>query len=498
MSCYDIKKREIGIMRYFLLLCLLFAMPVFADESTLPQAPAPIQAASAITPSDPLRYTNGPVDLKIALELGIQGVTGTHAFWGLAQTFSPASNYPERHYWMESYIKPGLTVSYKTSNAFTAYGGVALLGSGTLGEDYFAQKNDGRVLLENAYLGLRWKDASGNFSVDVSGGQQPYVLGNRLLISDGAGNGFERGCLTLGPRTAWAMTGIGRFSWKQISLEGFYLDPNELESSDSHTELVGANLKWEPVPSQYAGVAFIKAVTSQAPYPKAPVAIINNGRDGLEVYDVYWNYAPMQGTMAGFSFMGEAVLERNSRINMEAWAAAADIGYRFLALPFAPRLSYSPRYFSGDDPGTPGKLERFDSLFGHTTPDMWSSGSSGSFGFLNSNLFVHRFRLDLVLSPQDFMNLNYWYVEAAKTNSPIQFGQGARLSIVNGSPVVISGVPSRELSHDVYFEYTHMFNSHVFLTAGVGGSFPGKGLRDVIYTGAHDWWGGLINIIVKY
>ena len=96
------------------------------------------------------------------------------------------------------------------------------------------------------------------------------------------------------------------------------------------------------------------------------------------------------------------------------------------------------------------------------------------------------------------MNLNYWYVEAAKTNSPIQFGQGARLSIVNGSPVLISGVPDRKLSQDVYFEYTHMFNSHVFLTAGVGGSFPGKGLRDVITTGSHDWWGGLINLIVKY
>ena len=40
----------------------------------------------------------------------------------------------------------------------------------------------------------------------------------------------------------------------------------------------------------------------------------------------------------------------------------AEIGYRFFKLPFVPRLSYSPRYFSGDDPGTTGTLERFDPL----------------------------------------------------------------------------------------------------------------------------------------
>ena len=63
---------------------------------------------------------------------------------------------------------------------------------------------------------------------------------------------------------------------------------------------------------------------------------------------------------------------------------------------------------------------------------------------------------------------------------------------------VATGVPKAESSHDVYLEYTHMFSQHVFVTAGVAASFPGQGLRDVITTGAHDWWGGLINVTVKF
>ncbi|MCU0784986.1 MAG: alginate export family protein [Verrucomicrobia bacterium] len=478
------------------LLAAIAGLFAAADSNIAAEATATVDVPAS--PKNPLHYSNGPVDLKFSIEASAQGSVGRHAFWGLAQTFAPAAGYPTEHYWLESCVKPGLTVNYHVSDQFTLYGGAAIIGSSTLGKDVFEQENEGKVLPENAYLGIRWQDASGDFKVDLSGGQQSYVLGNQFLIAVGAGNGFERGAVTTFPYRAWEMAGIARATWRQLTLEGFYLDPNELESNDLHNRLAGVNLKWEPRPGQFAGLAFVKVLESEYPYPQAPVTVIPNGRDGLEAFDGYWKWAPTEGALAGFSFLGEVVLQRNERINMEAWGGGVEIGYRFFKLPFVPRLSYSPRYFSGDDPGTSGRLERFDPLFYLPSPDTWSSGGNSSLGLLNANIIAHRVRLELTMSQRDFLNLNYWYVQAAEANSPLQFGQAARVEVSGGAPVLVSGVPDRELSHEFYVEYIHMFSQHVFLTAGIAGSFPGQGLRDIITTGAHDWWGGLINLTLKF
>ena len=472
---------------------LLFAA---AYSSLAAEATAP--AAVPAAPENPLHYTNGPVDLRFSIDASAQAVAGTHAFWGLAQTLSPDADYPTEHYWLESYAKLALDVAYKVADPFTLYGGAAVIGSSTLGKDYFEEENQGKVLPERAYLGIRWQDASGDFRADLSGGQQAYILGNQLLLAVGAGNGFERGCLTTFPYRAWEMTGLGRVTWRHLTFEGLYLDPNELESNDLHNKLAGVNLKWEPQPGQFAGLAFIKVLASEYPYAQAPVTIIPNGRDGLEVYDAYWKWAPTKGPLAGLSFLGEAALERNDRVNLEAYGGGVEIGYRFAKVPLQPRLSYSPRYFSGDDPGTADTVETFDPLFYMASPDTWASGGSSSLAFFNANIIAQRVRLELMLSQRDFLNLNYWYVQAAEKNSPLQFGQAARLEVSGGTPVLVSGVPDRELSNECYVEYVHMFSQHVFLTAGVAGSFPGQGIRELIPSGANDWWGGLINLTVRF
>lgn len=461
-------------------------------------APTAATVATPPPPRNPLHYSNGPVDLRFSAEASTQGVVGFNAFWGLAQTFSPDADYPTEHAWLESYAKFGLAASYQISPPFTLYGGAAIIGSSTWGKDYFEQKNDAEVLPENAYLGLRWQDATGDWRLDVSGGQQPYVLGNQLLLAVGAGNGFERGCLTTFPYRSWEMTGIGRASWKSLSLEGLYLDPNELESNDLHNRLAGVNLKWEPRPGQYAGVAYLKVLESEYPYAQAPATILPGGREGLQAYDAYWKWAPTEGPLAGFSFLGEAVLERNDRVNLEAFGGGVEFGYRFATLPFLPRLSYSPRYFSGDDPGTRDTLESFDPLFYMASPETWASGGSGSFAFYNANIIAQRLRLELMLSPKDLFNVTYWYLQAAEKNSPIQYGQAARLDLSGGAPVLISGVPERELSQDVYVDYVHLFSQNVFLTVGMAGSFPGQGVRELVPSGATRWWGGLINLTLRF
>lgn len=437
-----------------------------------------------------------PFDFSI--EGSIQGSWGSHAFWGLAQTFSPASNYPTDHQWLESYVKPGFTFATDPIGSITWFGGAAVVASGTAGTDVFEAGDVATVLPEEAYLGVRFEDPGSPFGLEFSAGQQRYTIGNEFLISVGAGNGFERGSVTLFPYRAWEMAALGKLTWNDFSLEGFFLDPNELESANSHNQLAGLNLKWEPAEGQNVGFAYVRAVESEYPYPVAPIGLIPNGREGLDAYDAYWKFAPVEGPLAGFSLLGEIVVERNESINLESWGGGLEAGYRWSDLPFAPRLSYSPRYFSGDDPATVGTNERFDPLYYMASPDTWSSGGNGSLALLNSNLVAQRVRLELALSDRDFLNLNYWYVQAAETFSPIQFGQAARPVSAGGSPVIVSGVPDDELAHEIYLEYVRMMSPNLYLTVGVAGSFPGEGIRRVATAGSHDWWGGLLNVTFRY
>lgn len=436
-----------------------------------------------------------PSPLSFTLDGSLQLTHERNSFWGLGQQFAPTADYPRSQTWLEVFVKPGLKAQASLAGGLTGYGGASLLASGTLDEDVFQVKNTGRLLVEDAYLGLRGQ--AGGWNWDVSAGAQPFKLGHGFLLAAGAGNGFERGGAILAPRRAWGMTGIGRISSGPFMAEAFHLNPNELEFGDTGTRLWGLHGQWSPGEEGSVGLAHIRVSASAAPYPKAPVTIIENGREGLQTTDLIWRYEPRSGALAGLSLLGEAAWQRNSRIDMKAQGWGFELGYRLAQLPFMPRVSWSMRRFSGDDPATADKLERFDPLFYDGAPQTWSSGGNGSFAFYNSNLVVHRLRAELVLSQRDFVNLNWWKVDAAQVNSPVQYGQAARLAIVDGSIGVVAGFPKRALSQEIYAEYTRVLTGHVFVTTGVAGAFPGSGVKAVV-SDARDWWGVFANVTVKY
>jgi Alginate export len=449
---------------------------------------APVSAQSSTPPpAAPVTFT---------LDGSAQLTHEKNSFWGLGQQFAPTAGYARSHTWLEAFVKPGLKAQTSLGGSLTGYGGASLLATGTLGEDVFETKDTGRLLVEDAYLGLRGQ--AGGWNWDVSAGAQPYKLGHGFLLSAGGGNGFERGGAILAPRRAWGMTGIGRISSGPFMAEAFHLNPNELEFGDTGTRLWGLHGQWSPSEDGSVGLAHIRVSASAAPYPQAPVTIIENGREGLQTTDLIWRYEPRSGALAGLSLIGEAAWQRNSRIDMKASGWGFELGYRLAQMPFMPRLSWSMRRFSGDDPGTADKLERFDPLFYDGGPQTWSSGGNGSFAFYNSNLVVQRLRLDLVLSPRDFVNLNYWYVRAAQVDSPVQYGQAGRVRVTDGGALLVSGFPKAALSREFYVEHTRALSANAFLTWGVAGAFPQEGVKAVVTTGAKDWWAALVNLSLRY
>lgn len=427
-------------------------------------------------------------------EFGAQLVHEQDSFWGLAETFAPTAGYDDSQFWSEIYLKGGFRSEMELENGLTVYGGGGLLATATVSEDVFQQGDTGRILLDEAYIGIR----SASKRWDASIGRQPFKVGQELLIGIGAGNGFERGAASMAPRKSWAIAAKAGYSNGPWAADAFYLDADELESGDTATTLAGITGRWQPDATSQIGAAWFKVLGSYAPYPQAPITIIDGGREGLESFDVFWSYEPTSGSLSGFSFKGEAAVQRNDRINLEAYGFGVDIGYRFQNTRWTPKLSYSPRYFSGDDPSTSGKLERFDPLFYNGAPPTWASGGNGSFAFYNSNLWVQRYRLELVISQTNFINLNYYDVKAAETFSPIQYGQSARPVVVDGEFTIISGVSDRALTRELYFEHTHVFNQNTFFTWGIAAAFPQKGIDGIVSGGGQDWYGLLANIVISY
>jgi hypothetical protein len=466
-----------------------------ADEKS--EAPPPPAA-----PVDPLLIESGPWKIKFGLFAGTQFVGESNGFWGLAGVFAPTANYDEDRLWNESWMVPGVRADYKASDQFTIYGGLALAATGNLGRDIFDQGNAGRVSLERAFAGVTYHDAASKVKIDLSGGQQEYRIGSGFLINLGAQNGNQRGVALVSPRKSWEYTGLLRASVDRFSADAFVLNYNQITSADADTTLVGGKLEYalsqDPIAvNDYIGVTYFVAVDSTMPYIRAPLAIIENGRDGTQTINPYLRLRPAKDSLPGLYTALDAAYQWNDSIDLSAYALSAEVGYQWESAKLRPKLSYAYRLYSGDKPGT-SDLERFDAMFYDGGVHAFASGSNAALAFYNTNVQTHRVSLNLTMSPQDFLTVSYWRVSAAETNSPLQFGQAGRLENIDGNLALVSGVPTTHLSDDFYIEYVRALSANFYLTLGVGVSFPGSGLERQAGESLDPWVGGLVNFTMQF
>ncbi|WP_394688718.1 alginate export family protein [Hoeflea sp.] len=431
-------------------------------------------------------------------QAGLNAVYENNLFWDLASTTAPGSGFDPDTEWLEGYIKPGLSFERRFDQGATLYGKVSAVSSYTWGTDAFDRGDTGATTLEEAYLGFR-QELSEGVSYDLSLGPRELALGTGMLISNGATSGFERGALKLGPRKAWEMAGIGRFSVGETTLTGFYLDPNELPSNDGKNELAGFDLRFNDPRGGYLGATFIDVLNSQSPYPKAGAgggapSVISGAREGTKTINIYGKTNPLAGALENWTFTGDYAYQWNDRIDLQSWAGRVTMGYTFADLPWSPGLTLGYQTFSGDDPAT-ATLERFDPLYYEGSPSAWATGSKSASTFINSN--VNALSLALRVKPTDFdtITLRYAHIRANELNSPVQFGQATRVN-ANGS--LVTGVTDAHLADDLFLEYNRVINKNTYLTAGFSVSFPGAGIDGALGRNASPWTGGFINVVVNF
>jgi hypothetical protein len=453
---------------------------------------------------DPLQIISSDrLKLRANAELGVQFASEDNLFWHLSDNFAPSQKFNPDRSWWEGYLKLGLQGEAILAPRRTVYGGVSFVASGTWRKDAFDNGNTGRVTLEDGYVGLRWARKN-QMLFDLSTGAQPFVVGSGMLISNGASNGFERGAMKLGPRKAFEMTGIGRFTYKKYLAESFFVDANELPANDSSTQIVGAHIAWKANENQQAGFAYGKAISSGAPYPQAGSpenfgipTIIQGGRKGLSFVQGYGKVVPFQKKIPQLWMGADLAYEWNDRIDMKAYGYRVETGYQFKERRFKPSIKYGYQLFSGDDPDTK-RLERFDPLFYEGSPGAWATGNKSSMVFINTNVNAHQVQLDLTLSKKDLMSLYAAHVQATKLRSPLQFGQASRPIFTDSGPMILTGVTNHHLSDDIMLKYTRIVNKNTYVTTGLSASFPGAGMDELAGGNAPVWSGIFVNMVLKF
>lgn len=457
------------------------------------QQTASAQESTVVEYSDALK-------VRMHLQAGINAVSERRLFWDLPAIFAPTANYDTDKDWLEYYVKPGISFEH-TGPWVTTYGKISMVASATKGIDAYEFGDTGRVTLEEAYLGFRVKIADDS-EFDLSVGPRELKLGTGMLVANGGSSGFERGALKFGPRKAWEKALIARLKTGPAQLTGFYIDPNEMPSTNSYNELAGADFRIDDEAGGYAGLTYVHVINSESSYPQVLPAfggiptITPGAREGLNALNFYGRTNPIISA-AGSSFLAlDAAAEWNDDIDMKAWAGRFQAGHTWTDVTWTPSMVYSFQTFSGDDPNTT-RQERFDPLYYEGSPSSWATGSKSSMTFINSNVQAHQLALSVKPTPMDTFTLRFAHIRVNELRSPIQFGQATRIDLAGGSNIV-TGVTDPHLADDIFLEYNRIINRNTFLTAGISASLPGKGIELAAGRELPVWYGGFVNLVVNY
>lgn len=284
--------------------------------------------------------------------------------------------------WFESYAKPAISGTWAAGKG-SFFGKISGVGERTYAAPPpLVGSEASSFMIEDLYIG--WKSGTalgaGADALQLTFGRTQYRVGHGLLLWDGGGEGGTRGGFWSNARKAWALAGVARFHAKSNTLEGFYLDRNEVPESETGTRLYGANYERSLGEGTTLGATYMHFMTDSIPE-----------RDGMDVFNLRAYTAPFK-KLPGLTLEAEYALEDNGDLRSStAWNVQA--AYELSKATWSPRLSYRYALFQGDDPGTT-KNESFDMLLpGFYDWGTWWQGEIGGEYFLaNSNLVSHQVR----------------------------------------------------------------------------------------------------------
>jgi hypothetical protein len=465
----------------------------------LTSQPAVAQTGDGAADNEPGTLRVGNATLKFSGSLTLVAFYENPMSWGIRSVFIPG--YVNKFTWGEGALKFNVQAEQDLNSSLKFYGGASMLASFTLGEDPYETKNVLYAGYDDLYIGLKTQRAADGWNGDLSFGAQRFVAGTGLLLGDGAPEGNARGAISFGPYEAWQTTVIGRLSNGSTEISAFYLDPNEIYTPDTDTQIVGANFEYLMANNGFSGIYGGTVINSNAPYPQAlpdqqGSILIPDGRDGMSFVNGYFRWQPDSSINTDYWLSGDLAYEWSNRIAMKAWGARFGAGAKFNAVPMTPTIGYNFQTLSGDDPSTP-QLERFDPLFGGLSGDYWQIGSNSSLVFANSNINVHRFSIAANLSDHEQLAIKYFIISTNQLDSPLTLENEPSGGATNPFPQ-INASGSKRLADEIGIQYTRLVGPNSVVNFAVNYSMPKAALNDFAGRPVEDWLGLVVGCVLSF
>ena len=363
--------------------------------------------------------------------------------------------------WGELSMEYGLgAITRLGASPVWAYGAGSFITSFSTGQDLFRSDTREMTRIEDLYAGLVVGVPGADWSANFSAGRQNWQLNDGFLFSRFAAgaNAGPYPALYLNPRTAYERTVLAQVKWRNLRLEGFYVDPAEIDFLDSHSTYAGLNLAYASPKGLEASWLYYEAPESDTVFPTVASGPVP--RDGLQVVDARLGSTNLLG-IAGLELFGEHAWQTHRDVDWDAHAWYARAGYTFAGLPWSPNLSYRYASFSGDDPAT-RTYERFDAQLSSGL-DAWVQGISSKKVVSNSNLKSHRLRLNVAPRSNLSLTLDYFWLLADDTTAGSDYGQELNLGV------------------------RWAISRHLFFLGVAGIAFPGNALREQAGTDLDNW-----------
>jgi hypothetical protein len=449
----------------------------------------PAFAQSEIT-AQPPSETGIEVDFSLDATTGI--VTQQNSYWDAVNAVIPGLNFKSDLTTAEGFARPKVTIKMEAGENLSFYGTVSAIGSFTIGTDIFGTQDVVELGLDDLYAGVVIGSKE-NLYVDLSGGRMPHTVGNGAIVGDGGIDGSRTGALTFMPYRAWAQTAVAKIGYKGLSAEVFFVDAHEIATPNTETALAGFDMRYDIGLKNYFGVTMAEVVHSLTDYPQSQpngsgVIPIPGGRDGMRFINFYAKLKPLPSTAPGLFMSADYVHQWNKNFKMSANLYRFRIGNQFAQWLLKPTFSYGITYSSGDD-GNTASLERYDPVL--SLGDDWAVGTATGQLIANSNLTIHRFQMDTVITPNDFLSLKYFIIRGNELNSPLAFQPPVG---VTPPPFVVAG--KEEGVDDYGLEYAHIFDKHFTASISAYYSEPGKSLENFAGAKLKGWFAGAI--VLKY
>lgn len=388
--------------------------------------------------------------------------------------FSPVATGPalgKRASWLEASFEAGAGAITQLGNSpLYIYGAATAMWTASVGQDLFTAEARSMVAVEKLYAGLLYADKAKRRSVNLSVGRQNFTLGDGFLFSQysGSANAGPRPGLYLNPRTTFDMTGLVNIRLDTVRLQGFYLDPNEIEDLESNTNFAGANINWQVTPKVTLGATYVVIPRSDTRFRLPGGATVP--RQGEETVALNLRLDDPVG-LDGVWLQSEYAWQWNGD-ETRAWAGYATLGWRGGDVPWQPSLSYRYSAFSGDDPATP-TYERYDPLLGGGLAE-WVQGINMKKLFGNANMNIQRVRGTLRPAKKLTLTFDFFDFEARELNN------------IGGSPALAT-LKTPNVGQEYTLRGDWAVSRRIFILLIASHAVPGSAITEAAARDAKAW-----------